>query len=148
MTSTVTRLVNHIGLTVTDLETSVAFYRDVVGMEIAKRGFKTGGEWFDTLTENAGAIIDAVTLRAGDVHLQLVQYHAAGNPEPATGHNRVGNLHFCINVDDVDAKHAEITASGAHQPTAIVKLPVPGVRSFYVRDPDGVPVEFLQLPGA
>jgi hypothetical protein len=27
-----------------------------------------------------------------------------------------------------------------------VQLPVDGFKSFYVRDPDGVPVEFLESP--
>lgn len=45
---------NHAGVTVTDLEASRAFYVDVVGMELVLPGFQTGGEWFDTLTENSG----------------------------------------------------------------------------------------------
>jgi catechol 2,3-dioxygenase-like lactoylglutathione lyase family enzyme len=85
---------NHVGITVTDLEASRAFYVDVVGMELVLRGFRTGGEWFDTLTENSGAVIDAALLSAGEMILQLVQYHVAGNPEAVTGHSRVGNVHL------------------------------------------------------
>jgi catechol 2,3-dioxygenase-like lactoylglutathione lyase family enzyme len=137
-------VVNHVGLTVSDLDASVSFYTDVVGLQVERRGIRSGGDWFDTLTGNAGAVIDVAMLRSGQLVLQLVHYAAGGNPDVATGHNRVGNLHLCINVDDVVAKHAEIVASGRHRPTPIVELPVPGLRSFYVSDPDGVPVEFLQ----
>jgi catechol 2,3-dioxygenase-like lactoylglutathione lyase family enzyme len=137
-------VLNHVGLTVSDLDASVSFYTGVVGMQIDRRGIRTGGDWFDTLTGNAGAVIDVAMLRSGPLVLQLVQYEAGGNPDVATGHNRIGNLHLCINVDDVDAKHAEIVASGRHRPTPIVELPMPGLRSFYVEDPDGVPVELLQ----
>ena len=66
------------------------------------------GPWFDTLTHNDGAQLDAVTLDLDGFTLQLVQYHAGGGGPIATGHNHVGNLHLCIYVDDVDAKHAEI----------------------------------------
>jgi catechol 2,3-dioxygenase-like lactoylglutathione lyase family enzyme len=137
---------NHVGITVTDLEVSQAFYVDVVGMELVLRGFRTGGVWFDTLTENTGAVIDAALLSAGGMTLQLVQYHEAGNPEAVTGHNRVGNLHLSFDVEDVDAHHAKLTRRPELRATAIVPLPVEGYRSFYVRDPDGVPVEFMESP--
>lgn len=139
-------VVNHIGLTVSDLESSQAFYCDVVGLSLVRRGFKTGGEWFDTLTENSGAVIDAAMVGSSEVTLQLVQYFEAGNPDAMTGHNRVGNLHLCINVDDVETKYQELKDRAELRATPIVQLPMDGYRSFYVRDPDGVPVEFLQSP--
>ena len=139
-------MVNHIGLTVSDLDRSVSFYQDVVGMEIARRGFRTGGEWFDILTENHGAVVDAVMMSGDDVVLQLVQYYEGGNPDSVTGHNRVGNMHLSINVDDLDAKYSQIAGVGVRSCTPIVDLPIPGMRSFYVRDPDGVPVEFIASP--
>lgn len=135
-------LVNHIGLTVSDLDASVAFYVDIVGMELQVRT-TSGGEWFDTLTQNDGALIDVVMLRSPGVILQLVHYTRGGDGPVATGHNRVGNAHLCINVDDVEAKRAAVLADGLDA-TPIVALPPPGMRSFYTADPDGVPVEFLQ----
>jgi catechol 2,3-dioxygenase-like lactoylglutathione lyase family enzyme len=137
---------NHVGITVTDLEASRAFYVDVVGMELVLRGFRTGGKWFDTLTENSGAVIDAALLSARELTLQLVQYHEAGNPEAVTGHNRVGNLHLSFDVEDVEAKHAQLSERPELRATAVVPLPVEGYKSFYVRDPDGVPVEFMESP--
>jgi catechol 2,3-dioxygenase-like lactoylglutathione lyase family enzyme len=135
---------NHVGITVTDLEASLEFYVDVVGMELVLPRFRTGGDWFDTLTENSGAVVDAALLAAGGVTLQLVQYHEAGNPEAATGHNRVGNLHLSFDVEDVVAKHAELLGRPGLRATAVVQLPVEGYKSFYVSDPDGVPVEFME----
>jgi catechol 2,3-dioxygenase-like lactoylglutathione lyase family enzyme len=137
---------NHVGLTVTDLAVSRAFYVDVVGMEVVLEGFRTGGEWFDTLTENHGAVIDAALLSAGTMTLQLVQYHQAGNPEAVTGHDRVGNVHLSFDVEDVDAKHAQLRERPELHATAVVQLPVDGYKSFYVRDPDGVPIEFMESP--
>jgi catechol 2,3-dioxygenase-like lactoylglutathione lyase family enzyme len=140
-------LINHIGLAVNDLQTSIDFYCDVVGMELVRRRQgPLGGEYFDTLTRNSGALIETAVVAGDGLALQLVQYHAGGNPESTAGHNRVGNIHICINVADVEAKHTQIVALGAHRPTEIVSLPIDGVRSFYVEDPDGVPIEFLAGP--
>jgi catechol 2,3-dioxygenase-like lactoylglutathione lyase family enzyme len=76
-----------------------------------------------------------------------VQYHEAGNPEGVTGHDRVGNLHLSFDVDDAEAKHAQLRERPELRATAVVPLPIEGYKSFYVRDPDGVPVEFLESPG-
>ena len=144
-------LLNHAGITVTSIEASRAFYEDVVGMSFYRKGNGSSGDWYDTLTENTGAVSSAVILKSDNFLLQLVEYHEGGNPESVTGHHRVGNVHFCINCEDVDAKRAEIVALGKYPCTEIVSLPggglrADGMRSFYTRDPDGIPVEFLFMP--
>ena len=136
---------NHVGLTVTDLGASLAFYCDVVGFELGLRT-RLAGDWFDALTDNDGADIEIAMLQLADFTLQLVQYHAAGGSTLPLAHHHVGNPHLCIQVNDVDARHEKITASGSHGPTAIVDIMGSGIRSFYVHDPDGVPVELLESP--
>jgi len=135
----------HAGLTVSDLQTSIAFYRDVCGMEEIHEPIASEGAWFGILTENEGAVIDAMTLADGPFILQLVYYREQGIREAMTGHNRVGNLHLCFRVDDVHAKHAAVIKEGRWHITPIVELPYAGAKSFYVNDPDGVPVEFVQI---
>ncbi|HLN16105.1 MAG TPA: VOC family protein [Acidimicrobiales bacterium] len=137
------RRLDHVGFTVSDLQTSVAFYRDVVGCRVLLPHVATGGTWFDMLTGNEGAAIDVALLGLGQVTLQLVAYRAGGAPGGPTGHAHVGNAHLSVEVADLDGLHARLTASGRGDPTPIVDLPAPGRRSFYVTDPDGVPVEFM-----
>jgi catechol 2,3-dioxygenase-like lactoylglutathione lyase family enzyme len=132
-----------VGLAVSDLEASTRFYVDLVGMDISMPRFRSEGDWIETLTDNKGAQFDGVMLTLEDFTLQLVQYFASGIAESLTGHNRVGNLHFCFNVDDVDRKHRELADRKELRATPIVTLPGGRNRSFYVRDPDGVPVEFV-----
>ena len=133
---------NHMGVTVRDVEKSIVFYRDVVGMELFSRR-RMQGDWFDTLTHNSGADIDVAMLRMEGLTLQLVQYLAAGGTTLPLAHHNVGNPHLCVNVEDVDAKHREASARGGLDPTPIVDIMGLGIRSFYVHDPDGLPVEFL-----
>jgi len=137
---------NHMGLCVRDLGAALAFYRDVAGFEVRLPPTRMSGGWFDTLTRNDGAEIEVAMLDLAGFTIQLVEYHAAGADAVAPGHNHPGNPHLCIDVDDVDAKHAEVLALGAHRPTDVVDIAGTGVRSFYVEDPDGTPVEFLQMP--
>ena len=87
-------------------------------------------------------------MRGGNLNaeftLQLVQYHVSGGEKLPLAHHNVGNPHLCIEVDDVDARHEKIAGLGRHDPTPIVDIMGTGIRSFYVHDPDGVPVELLQ----
>lgn len=137
---------NHVGVTVRDLERSLAFYRDVVGMEVYSRR-RMQGDWFDTLTHNSGADIDVAMLRLDGFVLQLVQYLAGGGDTLPLAHHHVGNPHLCIDVADVEAKHRDASARGGLDPTPIVDILGSGIRSFYVHDPDGLPVEFVQGNG-
>ena len=63
----------HVGLTVKDLEHSLAFYRDVAGMTLGKI-FHGANPEFDTLTKNPSARLRGVHLTVGMLH--LLQYLA------------------------------------------------------------------------
>ncbi len=78
--------------------------------------------------------------------LQLVQYLAGGAAAAPTGHAAAGNVHLCVEVDDVDARWAALS-DGRYRVTPIVGIMGTANRSCYVEDPDGVPVELLQPAG-
>ena len=146
MTGPETKTLLHVGLTVTDIAASVGFYRDVVGMTVTSE-FVGRNAWFDELTSNPGAELSVTHLRLGAYELQLIEYLAGGQAEPAPiAHNRVGSPHMCFLVTDVDAKFAELSGRGDVTITSDVIDIAAGARSFYVADPDGVPVEFVQIP--
>ncbi|MCB0994572.1 MAG: VOC family protein [Acidimicrobiales bacterium] len=135
---------NHVGLTVSDVERSIEFYTEVVGFEVFSRR-SLGGEWFDTLTEHPDhAELDVAMLRLGDMVLQLVQYVEGGDGALALDHHRVGSPHLCIDVDDVLMCLAAAQARTGLRVGPLIDAGELGFRSFYVRDPDGVPVELLQ----
>ncbi len=136
----------HTGLTVTDLDRSLTFYRDVVGMT-QSAAFEGHNDWFDRLTNNVGTDLRVAHLRLGSFELQLIEYRAGGSGDHAElAHNRIGSPHLCFLVDDVEAKFASVRARGDVTITSEVTDLVAGARSFYTTDPDGVPVEFVQVP--
>ena len=161
---------HHVGFTVRDIERSFAFYRDIVGMTVwnqeeeldvkppTERQTETGSttgveissvrsEAFDRLTNNPGSEIKYLMLASADRKLvfQLIEYVAGGGPELELDHNRPGSMHFSFFVDDVDAKRAEIERRGDVKIISDVVRITPSMRSFYASDPDGVPVEFLEV---
>jgi catechol 2,3-dioxygenase-like lactoylglutathione lyase family enzyme len=135
----------HVGLTVKNLERSIAFYRDVVGMKETEFRFDNAkSKEFDTLTNNPGAELKVAHLTLDSFMLQLIEYVAGGGTTLDLHHNNVGSPHLCICVPDVEAKLKEVRQRGDVVITSGLVQIAPNMRSFYTEDPDGVPVEFLQ----
>ena len=143
------RRIHHAGITVSDLERSVAFYRDLLGLEVLMV--------FERTTEDIGRIVGYPGARLriaflqvpGDsARLELLQYVAPeGTPlKPET--NQPGAGHVCFEVDDVRALHERLVAAGTHArasaPVEITQGPNRGVVALYYRDPDGYTVELFQ----
>jgi catechol 2,3-dioxygenase-like lactoylglutathione lyase family enzyme len=136
----------HVGLCVADIERSLAFYRDIVGLRAGEIVDHENPN-FDELSGNPGTNVRVVYLTNGPWTLQLIEYVAAGGPPLVLAHNRPGCGHLCFYVEDADAKRAELVARGDVTITSdVVQLGLT-MRSFYTMDPDGLPVEFLQLTG-
>jgi len=133
----------HVGLTVKDLDRSLAFYRDIAAMK-AGEIFDGQSEEFDTLTNNPGARLRGVHLTAGPFMLQLLEYKAGGGATLDLHHNNSGSPHLCFYVPDVEVKYAELRQLGSVKITSGIVQIARNMRSFYTEDPDGVPVEFLQ----
>lgn len=136
----------HMGITVENLEESVAFYRDVVGLELLPESsdLEISGKWFDELTENDGAKLRVSHLDLAGVQLQLVEYTAAGGGRLPLKHKMIGNPHLCIDMQNIAERHAALLAEGRYRVSPIVTIADTSIRSFYVTDPNGVLVEFIE----
>lgn len=141
---------DHTGITVTNLERSLAFWRDVLGFELSHRAHQTG-ELASEITGVAGAEILIAVLKTPTGHkIELLEYLAPADrkhvsPRPCD----VGSVHVALTVDDLEAVLSAMAASGwdaAGQPQTLQSGPNAGKRVVYVRDPDGTTIEFMQPP--
>jgi len=134
----------HVGLTVSDIEHSAAFYRDVAGMDEGPHMY-SANEAFGRLVNNPGATLDSVFLTLGGFTLQLLQYRTKGGVRLQIDHHHIGSPHLSLFVPNARAKYDELVARGDVKITSdIVDNQSRTIRSFYVTDPDGVPVEFVE----
>ncbi|MBW2270441.1 MAG: VOC family protein [Deltaproteobacteria bacterium] len=134
--------IGHVGLTVASLERSLDFYRDAIGMEELDR-HEFSEPSFGELTGNPGARIRTALLRAQHLVLQLVEYVDGGGDSLRLDHCRVGTPHFSFAVEDVEASFEKMVANEVEVTSEIVAI-TDRIRSFYVADPDGVPVELME----
>jgi catechol 2,3-dioxygenase-like lactoylglutathione lyase family enzyme len=155
-------VLGHVGLTVRSIEDSYVFYHEVVGLAPANQGakedvagpredgraqfFQARSDAFDRLTNNPGSEIKYLYLESpGGFTLQLIEYLARGGGSAPLGHNITGSPHMSFFVPDVDAKRREVEERGDVKIISDVIQIAPNMRSFYVADPDGIPVEFLEV---
>jgi catechol 2,3-dioxygenase-like lactoylglutathione lyase family enzyme len=134
----------HVGLTVADIKRSATFYRDIVGMQEGAHQH-SANESFGRLVNNPGATLEVVFLTLNGFTLQLLQYFTRGGVRLAVAHNNTGSPHLSFFVPDADKKYQALVARGDVEITSpIVPNQSGTIRSFYVADPDGVPVEFVE----
>jgi catechol 2,3-dioxygenase-like lactoylglutathione lyase family enzyme len=140
---------DHTGITVSNLERSLAFWRDVLGFEFSHTAHQKG-ELAAEITGVEGAEIKLAVLKAAGGHkIELLEYLAPldrkrGNLRPCD----VAFVHIALLVDDLEAMLNKISASGwkaAGNPQILTKGPNAGKRVVYVRDPDGITIELMQV---
>jgi catechol 2,3-dioxygenase-like lactoylglutathione lyase family enzyme len=141
---------DHTGITVSNLEQSLAFWQNVLGFEFSHRAHQTA-ELASEITGVAGAEISIAVVKAPGGHkIELLEYLAP--PDRKHVDLRpcdVGSVHVALTVDNLDAVLSAIAASGwktAGRPQTLQSGPNAGKRVVYVRDPDGTTIEFMEVP--
>ena len=140
---------DHTGITVTDLERSLAFWRDVLGFQLSHRPHQSG-KLASEITGVPGAEISIAVLKGYGHKIELLEYLAPSDrTRSALRPCDVGSVHVAFTVDDLDALLERIAASGWHaagSPQTLQSGPNAGKRVVYVRDPDGTTIEFMEPP--
>jgi catechol 2,3-dioxygenase-like lactoylglutathione lyase family enzyme len=142
-----------VGMTVSDMERSLAFYTDVLGFEAAG-DVEVEGAAYDTLYDVFPVRMRVVRLRLGREDLVLTEYVTPrGRPVPDDARsNDRWFQHVAVVVRDMDAAYARLRAHRvAHVSPSPQRLPgwnreAAGIRAFYFRDPDGHPLELIWYP--
>ncbi len=141
--------VDHTGITVSDLDRSIAFYRDILGLEVTEK-IPCRGELFEKITGVPGAEIDIAYVRAPGHQIELLCYRNPADRVRSTLRPcDSGAMHLTFRVEDIGAvvEAARVAGFEAVNPIqTVADGPRKGLRGIYARDPDGVVLEFLQFP--
>jgi len=128
--------VKYVGLQVRDLDRSIAFYRDALGMELRHRGQvpETGGELAELMSPGSSILIE-------------LNWYPEGSPFFGGPYRNGDELdHLAFECEDVEAAYRELLGKGArvgHAPFLEGNTLL-----AYVQDPDGIWIElFARAPG-
>ena len=143
-------ILHHTGLTVADLDRSLHFWRDAMGMEVLFQQEKAGG-YLEAIVGEPGAHVRMAHLAFGGEgpRIELFQYLAPSGGQHRLRPADVGFAHVCVACDDLDERLERLIAAGGRPFSKPVEVDTGvnrGGRSVYLRDPDGHGVELERLP--
>lgn len=143
--------IHHAGLIVSNLDRSIYFYHDVLGLPFANEPTP----WFEGPALEKGVGVPNARLRqvcfwVGDAcQMELIEYDNQptyqGGPVP---NNHRGAAHVCFKVEDIAAKKAELEAKGVvfySDINVVDEGPLSGWRWCYFSDPDGLALELVEI---
>ena len=140
--------VHHTCISVSDLERSIAFYRDTLGLELltVEQSERSGDDRSETLGVSR-AQVELAILRAGNARIELIQYVTPEGRPYDRRNNDVGAMHIAFRVDDIEGAHQSLLDQGVEftgPPATIPAGPLEGWKWTYLRDPDGISLELIQ----
>lgn len=149
-------LLNHVGVTVPDIDAAFAWYRDVLGLyphRPPEEVVDDGSHFGDLVTNLFGPRLHGMRiahLTASDgLGVELFEF-----TDPATevadetfAYWRTGIFHFCLTVEDVTGTAAAIAAAGGKQLSGVWRLfHNKDYEVVYTQDPWGTVIELCNRP--
>jgi lactoylglutathione lyase len=122
------KALDHVGLKVSDMDRSLRFYCEGLGLELLRRSDKGPG-------------ISSAVIRIGAQEMNLFSDPAFD--APLSGGNPTGMDHFCFEIESGSV--ADLVAALGRAGIAVAKGPIKrrDGTSLFVSDPDGVRVELI-----
>lgn len=141
--------INHVGISVMNLERSVRFYLDQLGMQVVIEAREFSGERYERILALEGARGKVALLQRGTLQLELFEFIDPPPREKDPNYSVAdrGISHFCIEVEDLDTLYDRLHKAGVRFHCPPVEF-VGEAKATYGRDPDGNVFELLELtPG-
>ncbi len=139
--------INHMSFTVSDLDRSVKFYHDVLGLEISNITERPK-EFSEKATGIKDAHLNIAYLEGGNCALELIQYLSPKGENIDTRLCNVGSAHICFNIDnfhEMIKKLKEKKVKFVGDPLEIPAGPNKGKHMVYIEDPDSNTIELIEV---
>ena len=143
-------ILDHVAVTVSDMDRSLAFYCDLLGLKEVERHHLEG----ETISKMAGkpdVIMEVVRLEAPETPGVLLDLQQYVTPEGRVSDAQLGDVahsHFCFGVPDVWAAYKDLTTKGVEFVSEPVSFDLEWgiVYVVFFKDPDGFILELMQVP--
>jgi catechol 2,3-dioxygenase-like lactoylglutathione lyase family enzyme len=137
----------HAGITVSDLDRSLEFYCDKLGLELVWRRLYEEREIAEIVgvPEATGFDIAMLRIPGSDVEIELLDYKGCERHSGSARPSDFGTGHFALFVRDIERLHADLASRGvlfrSSGPVEMSAGANKGGKSLYALDPDGYVIE-------
>ena len=140
--------VRHIGIVVTDMEKSLQFYRDLLGLKI-KSLVDEEGKFLDNILahENVKNRVAKLYAKNGNALVELIDSKSYGNKKDRDFFT-IGASHFALTVDDLDETYDYLIKNGVKFTASPQLTPDGFAKVTFCEDPDGTPIELVEVINA
>ena len=139
------KTLHHTALGVSDLDQSIHFYRDLLGMTLEWRIDHRRSEALEKVVGMKDVDVSYAMLSGWGGRIELFEYHSPkGEPYPENKPvSDKGITHVGFQVDNIEELYNKLLAQGVRFNSPPQELR-PGVKAAYLHDPDGVTLEIIQ----
>ena len=138
--------VRHIGIVVKNIENSLKFYRDLLGLQI-QRTMNESGEYIDNMLGFKDVKVKTVKMSApnGLTLVELLEFDAPKGRDLSNQINDLGASHVAFTVSNIDEMYEKLKQSGIKFNAPPQLSPDGYAKVTFCFDPDGTPVELVQV---
>ena len=134
----------HASITVSNLERSIEFYSDILGMDYLGNQVMPAKQVYDIFGLQ-GVGVRYAWLRAGRSGvIELFEFDPPDETPAEIQPARIGHLYFALQVRHLDSMYRELMKQGVKGMVEPMHLQV-GTRIAFIKDPDGLIVELIDL---
>ena len=138
--------VHHTSITASDMEKSLRFYRDLLGMHLVK-DVSVSGPDYDEVIGTEGIKIRVVYLELDHARIELTEYSSHQGKAVARDLRPFDHaiVHIALETDDIEQSYRELSSKGVSfiSPPRWLRGGKGNAVAFF-RDPDGISLELLQ----
>ena len=100
-------VVNHVGITVSNLDESVKFYEALTGTKIANRD-EIGGKRMAQTQGLDDTLIKYANVHLENINIDLLEYVKPKSEKASYSNEQISAMHMCFEVEDIDAAVARL----------------------------------------
>ena len=137
--------VRHVGIIVSDMEKSLKFYKDLLGLKI-KSLVDEEGEYLDNMLSHKDVKSKIVKLYAdnGNTLVELIMSKSHENKKDRNFFT-IGASHCAFTVDDLQKTYEYLLKNGVKFNAPPQSSPDGNVKVTFCEDPDGTPIELVEV---